>query len=88
MDRLGITEAQWQRLKAKVMRDHNGICYACGNAGATEVDHIMAVALGGAKTDESNLAPIHEEPCHREKTARELAILRQRKRRRRPHGTT
>lgn len=83
MDRLGITETAWQRLKAKVMRDQQGLCHWCGNAGATEVDHIMAVTLGGAKTDESNLAPIHSDPCHREKTSRELVEARRRKRRRR-----
>lgn len=75
-ERLGISAAQWQRLSAKVMRDHEGRCHVCGRAGATEIDHKLAVALGGSRTDESNLAPIHPDPCHREKTARELALLR------------
>lgn len=56
-------------------RDH-GICYICGQPAATEIDHKLAVALGGAKTDPDNLAPIHAEPCHKKKTARELALLK------------
>ncbi|WP_178945913.1 HNH endonuclease [Kocuria sp. TGY1127_2] len=58
------------------MAQHHGTCHICGKPGATEVDHKLAIALGGAKTDLNNLAPIHETPCHTEKTKRELAILR------------
>ena len=74
--RLGISEHQWSELKTTIMGQHQGICYICGKPGATEVDHKLAVALGGAKTDPNNLAPIHAEPCHADKTKRELAVLR------------
>lgn len=76
LDRLGITEQRWRELKVMVMARDRGKCCECGGDGATEVDHRLAVALGGAKTDPANLAPIHAEPCHRLKTSRELALLR------------
>lgn len=60
------------------MRDHGGICHICGQPGADQIDHILPVGLGGALNDPSNLAPIHAEPCHRKKTARELAEMRRR----------
>lgn len=78
-DRLGISQHEWQRLHDMVMQRDGGRCHVCGKRGADQVDHIIAVALGGAKTDPANLAPIHSEPCHRAKTARELARLRNRK---------
>ncbi|WP_165860453.1 HNH endonuclease [Kocuria tytonicola] len=77
-DRIGISEAAWQRLRKSVLVEHEGICYVCGKPGANEVDHKQAVALGGARTDRANLAPIHADPCHAEKTQRELALLRRR----------
>ena len=77
-DRLGISDSAWQRLRKQVLIEDNGICYVCGQPGATEVDHKQAVALGGARTDRANLAPIHTSPCHERKTQRELAILRRR----------
>lgn len=61
-----------------MLAEHEGICYVCGEPGATEVDHKQAIALGGARTDRANLAPIHASPCHEIKTQRELTILRRR----------
>lgn len=77
-DRLGVGEGAWQRLRKQVLAEHEGICYVCGEPGATEVDHKQAIALGGARTDRANLAPIHASPCHEIKTQRELTILRRR----------
>lgn len=52
------------------MRRDAGICHVCGKPGATQVDHVIPLAHGGPD-DDTNLAPIHAEPCHREKTRRE-----------------
>jgi len=46
-----------------------GCCHLCGRKGATQVDHVVPLAEGGAD-DESNLAPIHDD-CHAQKTAAE-----------------
>lgn len=81
-DRLGISQHQWEHLRRITFARHGDICHVCGKPGADQVDHIIAVSLGGSATDLGNLAPIHSEPCHRIKTARELARLRAMKRRR------
>lgn len=60
------------------MRDHGRICHVCGQPNADQVDHIIPVMFGGARFDPANLAPIHAEPCHRIKTAAELAEARRR----------
>lgn len=52
------------------MARDNGICHWCGKAGADQVDHVIPLAEGGAD-DYDNRAPIHSEPCHREKTQQE-----------------
>lgn len=78
-NRLGISTTRWEELKNAAMAEHNGRCHWCGDFGADQVDHILAVSLGGAKTALENLAPIHAEPCHREKTAQEMSELRKRK---------
>lgn len=57
------------RARAIIARDDT-ICHVCGRPGANEADHIVPLADGGAD-HESNMAAIHSEPCHREKTARE-----------------
>ncbi|ATA57829.1 HNH endonuclease [Variovorax boronicumulans] len=50
--------------------------YRCANCGATwspsrdHIDHIVELTDGGTN-DESNLQPLCDEPCHREKTERE-----------------
>lgn len=67
----------WARQKrnAHILRRDHGICHVCGNPGATQVDHVIPEAEGGTSAD-SNLAPIHDEPCHRAKTAAEAARAR------------
>ena len=59
-----------QRRAKRVLEREDGICHVCREWGADQVDHIVPLSQGG-KDDESNLAAIHSDPCHREKTARE-----------------
>lgn len=66
--------AQQKRSKRILARDQH-ICHVCGGFGADEADHVQPLGEGGADTDE-NMAAIHREPCHREKTAREAARAR------------
>ena len=46
------------------------MCYVCHGEGANGCDHIVPVSQGGGEED-SNLAAIHEHPCHAAKTAQE-----------------
>lgn len=66
--------AEWKRQVRAANPD--GVCYVCGMPGADEVDHIVPILEGGAVLDPANGGLIHEEPCHRRKTARELAKAR------------
>lgn len=61
-----------QRRNAKVMEAHSGICHICLLPGADQVDHVIPLGEGGEDVD-SNLRPIHANPCHRAKTAQEAA---------------
>ena len=66
--------AQQKRSKRILARDQY-ICHVCGGFGADEADHVKPLGEGGPDTDE-NMAAIHREPCHREKTAEEAARAR------------
>jgi 5-methylcytosine-specific restriction protein A len=52
-----------------------GVCRVCDQLGADQVDHVVPLGEGGADED-WNLASIHAEPCHREKTAAEARRAR------------
>jgi len=65
--------AHWHRLRRKVLR-RSELCHVCRLPGADEVDHVVPRAAGGTH-DLENLAPIHGEPCHRLKTAKESVVL-------------
>jgi 5-methylcytosine-specific restriction endonuclease McrA len=52
------------------MSNETHICHVCDRPGADQVDHVVPLAQGGAD-EEWNLAPIHAEPCHRNKTQAE-----------------
>lgn len=71
-DRRGRKTSGWkeQARARRVIRNHGGICHVCGQPGATEADHVIPLAEGGAD-DESNMLPVHPSPCHRRKTAAE-----------------
>ena len=68
------TSSGWQQQRDAryVLYRDDTICHVCHQPGATLVDHIIPTAEGGADTVD-NKAPIHAEPCHREKTAAEAA---------------
>lgn len=73
--------ADWPQRVAAVKRRDRGICYVCGEPGADQVDHIRR----GDDHSLGNLGSIHDDPCHRAKTAREAAEARAaRPRRQRP----
>ena len=73
--RLTVSGWEEQRRAKRVLKRLLYCCHVCGRLGADEVDHVVALAEGGAD-DESNLAPIHAEPCHRVKTAAEARRAR------------
>lgn len=69
-----------ERARAKqIMRRDAGICHVCHKPGADRIDHVVPLSEGGAD-DDTNLAPIHQRPCHDTKTAQESARARRRKR--------
>lgn len=70
------TRSGWsqQRRAQLIIVKWQGICHLCGEAGATEVDHVEPLAEGGADSMD-NLRPIHSE-CHKKKTAEEVQRAR------------
>ena len=59
----------WRRQRVVILMRDRGVCHVCHLAGATEVDHIVPVSLGGTD-DPSNLAAICS-PCHAKKSSAE-----------------
>lgn len=68
-----MTSTEWAALSRRVLERDDRVCYVCHLTGADTVDHVLAVSEGGARKDESNLAAIHSEPCHADKTRAEAA---------------
>lgn len=59
--------ANWPAIRqAVLLRDHS-TCHVCGQADADEVDHIES----GDDHTPANLAAIHSDPCHRNKSSAE-----------------
>lgn len=54
--------------RARIFASHGGVCGICDRPieGAYEIDHVVALGLGGSDED-GNLRPVHPE-CHRAKT--------------------
>jgi 5-methylcytosine-specific restriction endonuclease McrA len=75
--------AQWRRLRLRVLTRDQGRCQLCGHLGADQVDHVIEVSDGGTN-DETNLRAVHDNPCHRAKTARHANTKRWQVRRDRP----
>ncbi len=70
--------ADWEKRREHVLYRDNGLCQPCLREGrctpATAVDHVKEKADGGTD-DDDNLQAICD-PCHKAKTARELARRR------------
>jgi len=64
-----------QRRAQRILEQYLYTCHVCGKTEADQVDHVTSLGEGGAD-EEWNLAPIHAEPCHREKTAAEARRAR------------
>lgn len=73
--RLTLSGSKEQARRRRILYRYLGTCHICGKQGADQVDHVVPLAEGGAD-DELNLAPIHSEPCHRQKTAAEAKRAR------------
>ena len=69
-DRTRLSGWEEQRRAKRTLERYLYCCHYCGRKGADQVDHVVPLAEGGAD-EEWNLAPIHAEPCHRDKTAAE-----------------
>lgn len=75
----------WEHTRRRILRRDRWVCYICHKTGANGVDHIVPVSQHGSE-DDSNLAAIHEVPCHATKTALEAnAAKPKRKRVAEPH---
>ena len=63
------------RVLVRIFDRHNGICHVCERkitAGELWTpDHVIALINGG-KNVESNLAPVHREVCHPDKTKQDM----------------
>jgi 5-methylcytosine-specific restriction protein A len=73
--RVGLSGSQEQARRRRILERYLNCCHVCGRTGADQVDHRIPLAEGGADED-WNLAPIHAEPCHREKTKAEARRAR------------
>ena len=62
----------WPSLRRYILERDAYVCHVCHREGANQVDHVVA----GDNHDETNLAAIHEIPCHRDKTIREREAKR------------
>ena len=62
----------WRRLVQQIKVRDQYTCRACGRVTEDgDVDHIIPLAKGGTD-DPSNLQYLCREPCHRDKTIREM----------------
>jgi 5-methylcytosine-specific restriction protein A len=72
---VGLSGSAEQARRERILERYLYCCHVCGKTGADEVDHRIPLGEGAADED-WNLAPIHSEPCHREKTAAEARRAR------------
>ncbi|AHH20843.1 HNH endonuclease family protein [Nocardia nova SH22a] len=75
----GADDAEWRRVRLRVLDRDDGRCWMCRGDGADTVDHLTPKAAGGSDGLD-NLAAIHDRAwphCHRAKTALDrLAMAR------------
>lgn len=79
--KIGLSGWAESARRKRVLEGLRYVCHVCGKFGTDkdmDVDHVIPLAEGGAD-DESNLAPIHKEPCHSEKSRAEAIRAKQRK---------
>ena len=70
-----ITGRVLQEARERIWLRDSGICGECGkltNPPDFDLDHRIPLDAGGSN-DDGNLQVLHREPCHKAKTARELA---------------
>ena len=60
----------WGKIQQDVIIRDKGICYICGKAGATQVDHVIPLAAGGTNSL-FNLKAVHK-LCHARKTEADI----------------
>lgn len=73
------TTPEWRRLRLHILDRDRRVCHVCHNqrnpGPADEVDHLRTEAecrrLDIDPDDPANLAAIHDDPCHREKSSAE-----------------
>ena len=62
---------RWMKIRQATLVAGSFTCVDCGRVHASnEVDHDTPLEQGGSN-DESNLQPLHKNPCHAAKTKRE-----------------
>lgn len=49
---------RWERVRKQILAAST-VCWICGKDGATSVDHVVPVSLGGRPLDPDNLRPAH-----------------------------
>jgi 5-methylcytosine-specific restriction protein A len=74
-ERTNLSGSRQQKRAKYVLEKHDTICHVCGHPGSNQADHVIPLAEGGADTT-TNMRPIHDVPCHRDKTAAEAARAR------------
>ncbi len=81
-----------KKRRAQFLIDHLHTCYWCDGIitdDKWDVEHKTAREMlppGAGADDPANLAPIHRDPCHREKTAMDRRLIAKSNRIRRENG--
>lgn len=55
---LGHTGHRWRKVRLEILAVST-VCWICKQEGATSVDHVVPVSLGGRPLDPANLRPAH-----------------------------
>jgi 5-methylcytosine-specific restriction enzyme A len=74
--RIRLSGSGEQARRKRILERDMRTCHVCDEPGADQVDHVIPLSQGGADED-WNLASIHAQPCHRDKTAAEARRARE-----------